>query len=88
MDIYLDGSDKPYVLEALATDLAGNQVEATVSNFYVSTNSFLKFKASIWFKVLLGTLGLVSAIVTYLVGRWVVLTTKRRRDEDRALEGK
>ena len=88
MDIYLDGSDKPYVLEALATDLAGNKVEATVSNFYVSTNSFLKFKASIWFKVLLGALGIVGAIVTYLVGRWVVLTTKRRRDEDRALEGK
>ena len=88
MDIYLDGSDKPYVLEALATDLADNKVEATVSNFYVSTNSFLKFKASIWFKVLLGALGIVGAIVTYLVGRWVVLTTKRRRDEDRALEGK
>lgn len=86
LDLQLEGSDEPYTIKVLATDLAGNEQEAKVENFYVSTNSFLKFKASVWYKVVLWLVGIISLIVTFLVGRWLVLTTKRRREEEKALD--
>jgi hypothetical protein len=86
IDLQLEGSDEPYTIKVLASDLAGNEQEVTVENFYVSTNTFLKFKASVWFKVVLWLAGLIGLVVTFLVGRWLVLTTKRRREEEKALD--
>lgn len=86
LDLFLDGSNEPYTIKVVATDLAGNKVESSVKNFYVSTNSFLKFKASVWYKVVLGFSGVMGAIITFIVGRWLFLTARRRRAEERALD--
>lgn len=86
LDLFLDGSNEPYTIKVAATDLAGNKVESSVKNFYVSTNSFLKFKASVWYKVVLGFSGVMGAIITFIVGRWLFLTARRRRAEERALD--
>lgn len=87
MDIFLDSSEKPYVVKVVATDLSGNKAEHTVKDFYVSTSGYLKFKSSVWFKVVLGLVGILGAVITFLVARWMYLTTKRRREEDKALDG-